>query len=77
MPEQAVDALLMPVQKNTYLKNGHNFQDDRLTIYLPGNGGILSAVAMMCTGVDGSEEGIGFPKNKNWNLRWEGLYKMF
>jgi hypothetical protein len=77
MPEQAVDALLMPVQKNTYLKNGHNYQDERLTIYLPGNGGFLSAVAMMCTGVDGSEEGIGFPKNKNWNVRWEGLHKMF
>ena len=77
MPEVAVDALLKPVQKNTYLQNGHNFQDDRLTIYLPGNGGLLSAVAMMCTGVDGSAEGIGFPKNKDWNVRWEGLHKMF
>jgi hypothetical protein len=77
MPEVAVDALLKPVKKNTYLQNGHNFQDDRLTIYLPGNGGILSAVAMMCTGVDGSAEGIGFPKNKDWIVRWEGLHKMF
>jgi hypothetical protein len=42
MPDKAVDALIMPVQKNTYLNNGHNFQDDRLTIYLPGNGGLLA-----------------------------------
>jgi hypothetical protein len=41
MPEKAIDALMMPVQTNTYLPNGHNFQDDRLTIYLPGNGAYL------------------------------------
>ncbi|MEN9684497.1 MAG: hypothetical protein RLZZ28_283, partial [Bacteroidota bacterium] len=27
-PDKAVDALLMPVQKNTYLNNGHNYQDE-------------------------------------------------
>jgi hypothetical protein len=25
-PEKAVEALLMPVAPNTYLKNGHNYQ---------------------------------------------------
>ena len=38
-PEKAVDALLLDMQKNTYLNNGHNYQDGRLRLYLPGNGG--------------------------------------
>lgn len=76
IPEKAVDALLMPIRTNTYLKNGHNFQDDRLTIYLPGNGGVLNAVAMMCTGTDADKvTNIGFPKY--WKVKWEGLKKMF
>ena len=37
--EKAIEALLMPIATNRYLNNGHNYQDDRLTIYLPGNGG--------------------------------------
>lgn len=78
LPEKAIDALVMPVQTNTYLANGHNYQDGRLTIYLPGNGGLLSALAMMCAGVDGSKEiNPGFPKDGTWNVKWEGLRKMF
>jgi hypothetical protein len=78
LPEDAIDALMMPVQKNTYLKNGHNYQDGRLTIYLPGNGGLLSAVALMCTGGDNdTTKQPGFPKNGNWKVRWEGLYRSF
>jgi protein-glucosylgalactosylhydroxylysine glucosidase len=78
MPEKAIEALLMPIQTNTYLVNGHNYQDDRLTIYLPGNGGVLNAVAMMCTGTDADNEiDIGFPKDGKWKVRWEGLKKMF
>jgi protein-glucosylgalactosylhydroxylysine glucosidase len=76
-PDKAIDALLMNITTNTYLNNGHNYQDDRLTIYLPGNGGILAAVAMMCAGYDGStiaEPGI--PKNGKWKVKWEGLKKM-
>jgi hypothetical protein len=76
MGEEAVRALLMPVRTNTYLINGHNYQDDRLTIYLPGNGGVLNAVALMCTGADADNEiNIGFPKA--WKVKWEGLKKMF
>jgi len=76
-PEQAIDALLMDVQKNTYLVNGHNYQDKRLRLYLPGNGGLLAAVAMMCAGWDGNERDTpGFPKNGQWNVKWEGLQKM-
>jgi hypothetical protein len=76
-PEAAVDALLMETQKNTYLVNGHNYQDPRLRLYLPGNGGLLAAVAMMCAGWDGSTSATpGFPKNGNWDVKWEGLKKM-
>ncbi len=76
MQEEAVNALLMDVQKNTYLINGHNYQDKRLRIYLPGNGGLLTAVAMMAAGWENGPEAAapGFPKG--WKVRYEGLNKM-
>lgn len=78
MPDKAVDALFMNVQTNTYLVNGHNYQEGRLPIYLPGNGGVLTAVAMMCAGWDGTtEKNPGFPKDGKWDVKWEGLEKMF
>jgi hypothetical protein len=78
MPEKAVDALFMDVQKNIYLPNGHNYQDERLRIYLPGNGGLLTAVAMMAAGWDGCPDrpSPGFPSDGTWKVRWEGLHKM-
>ena len=73
-PANAVDALLTPQRTNTYLVNGHNYQDGRLRIYLPGNGGLLTAVAMMCAGWDGEERhNPGFPADGSWDVRWEGL----
>ena len=76
-PEKAIEALLMDVQKNTYLVNGHNYQDQRLRLYLPGNGGLLAAVAMMTAGWDGaSDDAPGFPKDGTWKVRWEGLERM-
>lgn len=75
----ALEALLIDTQKNTYLKNGHNFQTaDRLRLYLPGNGALLTAVAMMCAGWDGCQDVLnpGFPKDGHWNVRWEGLHRM-
>jgi hypothetical protein len=78
LPVKAIDALLMPVQTNTYLVNGHNYQDGRLTIYLPGNGGLLAAVGMMCAGYEGNKTiNPGIPKDGTWKVRWEGLKKMF
>lgn len=76
-PEKAVSALLMDKRTNTYLANGHNYQDERLRIYLPGNGGLLTAVAMMCAGWDGCQTlNPGFPKDGNWEVKWEGLLPM-
>jgi hypothetical protein len=76
MPEKAIEALLMKVQTNTYLVNGHNYQDDRLRLYLPGNGGLLSAVALMCAGYDGcKQKNPGIPK-RGWKVRWEGLKRL-
>ncbi len=73
-PEVALDALMMDVQKNTYLVNGHNYQDNRLRLYLPGNGGLLKAVALMCAGWEGCDvENPGFPKDGSWAVRWENL----
>jgi hypothetical protein len=78
-PETALHALLIDTQKNTYLMNGHNFQTpDRLRLYLPGNGALLTAIAMMCAGWDGCSDpqNPGFPKDGTWNVRWEGLQRM-
>ncbi|MBN2105612.1 hypothetical protein JW835_16355 [bacterium] len=65
-PEQALELLLKDVGKNTYLMNGHNYQDPRLRIYLPGNGGLLYAIAFMCSHSK-------FPKNGLWDVRWENM----
>lgn len=77
-PQLAVESLLAPHRTNTYLLNGHNYQDDRLRIYLPGNGGLLTCVALMCAGWDGAPEqhNPGFPTDGQWNVRWEGLVKL-
>ncbi len=78
-PRIAVNALLKEVQKNRYLPNGHNYQGDALPIYLPGNGGLLTAVAMMCAGWDGCEStnAPGFPDDGTWVVKWEGLQPLF
>ena len=62
--DRAIDALLMDVPKNHYLTNGHNPQRSNLRVYLPGNGGLLAALAMLAVG-------DGFPAE--WRVRWEGL----
>ena len=74
-PELALDALLMETVKNRYHPNGHNYQRPGLTIYLPGNGGLLSATAMMAAGWDGAptRDAPGFPRAK-WTVRAERLH---
>ncbi|MBN2393117.1 MAG: hypothetical protein JXR84_20475, partial [Anaerolineae bacterium] len=77
-PEQAVDALFLDSPKNRYLPNGHNYQAARLPLYLPGNGGLLTVVAMMAAGWDGMHDRPmpGFPDNGAWTVHYEGLQRM-
>lgn len=77
-PGKAIDALMMKVPKNTYLPDGNNYQRANLRVYLPGNGALLMATAMMCTGWDGYKgpPDPGFPKNGKWVVHWENLKKI-
>lgn len=77
-PDLAVRALMMDTPKNRYLNNGHNYQTESLPVYLPGNGGLLAAVAMMAAGWEGAPPGDapGFPGDGNWVVRYEGLHPM-
>lgn len=70
-PDWAVEALLKQCQKNTYLANGHNWQTPDLPAYLPGNGGLLTAVALMVAGWDGGPARPGF--GAGWQVDAEGI----
>ncbi|HYW35625.1 MAG TPA: hypothetical protein VE868_09485, partial [Balneolaceae bacterium] len=74
-PKKAIQALMMKEPKNRYLPDGNNYQRSNLRVYLPGNGALLMATAMMCTGWDGynGPPNPGFPKNGKWVVHWEGL----
>ncbi len=74
-PERAVDALLLDTPKNHYALNGQVYQRPGLTIYLPANGGLLYAAALMAAGWDGAPKinAPGFPDNGQWTVRWENL----
>jgi hypothetical protein len=63
-PALAIDALAMDTPKNTWLPNGHNWQRANLPLYLPGNGGLLLAVAH-------TVRESAFPKS--WDVRHEGF----
>ncbi|HJT29789.1 MAG TPA: hypothetical protein VJ784_20400 [Pyrinomonadaceae bacterium] len=71
----AVDALLMNTEKNRYLPNGHNWQRPNLPCYLPGNGGLLYAIALMAGGWKGGpkQNAPGFPSDGTWSVRSEDL----
>ncbi len=75
-PKKAVDVLLKSDgPNNRYTANGHNPQRGDLPVYLPGNGALLAAVAMMAGGWDGAPAGNapGFPADGTWTVRSEGL----
>ena len=74
-PELAIDALMMSTEKNQYLANGHNWQRKDLPCYLPGNGGLLYAIAMMAAGWQGapSRRRPDSRADGSWTVRWENL----
>jgi hypothetical protein len=65
--ELAINALMIESPKNLYHTNGHVYQRPNLPAYLPANGGLLAAVATMAL------EPGGFPTDKKWSVRFEGL----
>lgn len=71
----AIDALMMKTEKNRYLANGHNWQRPNLPCYLPGNGGLLYAIALMAGGWKNgpNTNAPGFPKDGMWFVKAEGL----
>ncbi len=71
----AIDALMINTPKNRYSANGHNYQRPNLPLYLPGNGGLLYAIAMMAAGWKDAPKGNapGFPKDGSWTVRSEGF----
>jgi hypothetical protein len=75
-PGDAVDMLMNPSPKNGFdihgLVGGGNPYP-----YIPTNGGLLYAVAMMTAGWDGdhSVKQPGWPKDGTWVVKWEDLKK--
>lgn len=73
-PEKAIDMLLYPT-------DAFGFDEHGLSVggpypYFPANGGLLTAIAMMTAGWEGSQEDIpGFPKN-GWIIKHEGFNKL-
>lgn len=74
-PRIAIEALLKESERNHYDVRGINTGGP--CPYLPGNGGLLYAVAMMAAGWDGapSRHAPGFPDDGSWVVKWEGLRK--
>ena len=73
-PRLAVEALLKEAgARNGYDARGVNTGGP--CPYLPGNGGLLYAVAMMAAGWDGAptNHAPGFPGDGSWVVKWEGL----
>ncbi|MDP3949453.1 hypothetical protein [Microbacterium sp.] len=69
--DTAIETLLRRLPRNRYLTNGHNFQvPNRLPLYLPGNGGLLAAVAMLASDDDGRPR-EGLPVG--WRIRADGF----
>ncbi len=88
-PADAVSILLRDGPNNRYLPNGHCPQRSdearpagvrtgkprmEIAAYLPANGALLSAVALMVAGWDGCAGPFpGFPQDGTWRIRAEGL----
>jgi hypothetical protein len=88
-PADAIEILMREGPNNHYLPNGHcpvgsdqavaNQQAGRreIAVYLPANGALLSAVALMVAGWEGCpDEFPGFPKDGTWKIRSEGLQRL-
>ena len=85
MVELATEFLLQPWNNDTggtmrYLNSGHCQIKNFLPLYTPGNGALLSAVAMMVGGGWDGDDGRpapGLPRDAGWKVQAEGFQKMF
>lgn len=77
-PELALDILLKKTLHNYYTNDGNCPQTKDLPIYLPANGALLAAVALMTAGSDetGKRKLPGFPHNGKWKVRFEDIHKL-
>lgn len=75
-PATAINMLLHPSPKNGFDTHGFVGGGNPYP-YIPTNGGLLYAVAMMAAGWDGDRNvpQPGFPADGSWTVRWEGLKK--
>jgi hypothetical protein len=76
--DEAVDILLMKTDKNCYVKSGNNYQFGRekndLPLYLPGNGSLLFALALMLAGYGETQGVSGFPHD--CDVQAEGIFPL-
>lgn len=84
-PDLAIEALFTNSSKNVFNELGVNLggpsRDGGPGPYLPGNGGLLHAVAGMCVGFAETEGNAPLPKSgdsapgfpEGWNVKWEGF----
>lgn len=91
-PADAMAILLRDGPNNHYTPNGHCPQRSdtalpapamadparhEIAVYLPANGALLSAVALMVAGWDGGPTGHpGFPPDGTWRVRAEGWQRL-
>ena len=78
-PELAIELLLKDTLKNCYLASGNNMQVSRadLPLYLPGNGSLLLAAAIMTAGYEGCDRELpGFPKDGQWTVEYENIQRL-
>ena len=74
-PEIAIDMLLNPSPNFQF--DVHGLATGGPFPYFPSNGSLLTAIAMMAGGWDGSEgDAPGFPKNGNWVVKYENFNRM-
>ncbi len=74
-PEIAIDMIMHP--SASFQFDEHGLATGGPFPYFPSNGALLTAVAMMAVGWDGSKSNApGFPKNGLWMVKYENFNKM-